>query len=138
MPFVLVVVGILMIVTGVQGTYAQFGTQVSKDFYGTGNFFYWLVAIGVVGAVGYYDPLRGISRLFMALVIISMVISNKGLFAKLQQTLASGPVTPTTPVGSSTVADNAANKPTPEGAAASNWVQSVTGFVLPNWISSNL
>ncbi|SRR5216684_428138 len=94
MPFVLVIAGILMIVTGAQGTYSQFATQVGKDFTGPGNFVYWVASIGAIGAVGYVESLQTISRLLIGLVIIAMVLSNKGFFAKFQAALNAGPTTP--------------------------------------------
>lgn len=94
MAFVLVIAGILMVVTGAKGTYAQFGQQVASDFTGPGNFTYWVVAIGAVGSVGYIEALRGFSRMFMALILIAMVLSNKGFFAKFTDALKTGPVAP--------------------------------------------
>lgn len=83
-----------MIVTGAKGTYAQFGQQVAADFTGPGNFTYWIAAIGAVGAVGYIDALKTVSRLFMALLLIVLVLSNKGFFAKFSAALKQGPVAP--------------------------------------------
>lgn len=105
MPFVLVSAGILMIVTGALGTYAQFGKQVAGDFTGKGNFLYWLAAIFAVGALGYYSPLQGVSRLFILLIIISMVLSNRGFFAKFQEALNKGPVAPA-PINGASSATN--------------------------------
>lgn len=97
MAFVLVVVGLLMIITGARGTYQQFGSQVASDFTGPGNFTYWLAAIGIIGAIGYIEPLKTVSRLFMALVLIGMVLSNRGVFAKFQAAMKAGPVAPQAP-----------------------------------------
>lgn len=94
MPFVLVLVGILMIVTGAQGTYAAFASQIGKDFTGPGNFLYWVLAITIVGAVGYIQSLQNVSRLFIGLIIISMFLANKGFFAQFTNALKKGPQTP--------------------------------------------
>ncbi len=94
MAFVLAMVGLLMIVTGAKGTYAQFGAQVAKDFTGPQPFTYWIAAIGAVGAVGYIEALRVPSRMFMALLILAMVLANKGFFAQFQAALKSGPIAP--------------------------------------------
>jgi hypothetical protein len=95
MAFVLTTVGLLMIVTGARGTYAQFGSQVASDFTGSQPFTYWLAAIGAVGAIGYIDALKTFSRLFLTLILVSMVLANKGFFAKFTAALKSGPVAPT-------------------------------------------
>lgn len=94
MAFVFTIAGLLMVVTGVKNTYAQFGTMVSNDFTGPGNFTYWLASLGAVGAIGYVDELREFSRYFMALIVIAMVLANKGLFANLQSFLTNGPKAP--------------------------------------------
>lgn len=96
MGFALIIAGLLMIVTGGRGTYAAFGAQVAKDFTGPPgqNFTYWIVALGAVGAVGYIDALRTISRLLLVLVIIGIFLSNKGFFAQFQAALKQGPVAP--------------------------------------------
>jgi hypothetical protein len=97
--FVLVLSGLIMIVTGAKGTYAQFGNQVASDFTGPGNFTYWLAAIGSVGALGYVDALRTISRMFLALILIAMVLANKGFFNQLTAALKSGPIAPESGTG---------------------------------------
>lgn len=92
MPFVLVIAGLLMVVTGARGTYQQFGSQLAKDF--NGQFLYFAAAILFVGALGYVESLRRISRLFMALILIVLVLANRGFFDKFTQALKTGPVAP--------------------------------------------
>lgn len=94
MAFVLVVTGLLMIVTGARGTYAQFGQQVTSDFTGQGNFTWWIIALGSVGTLGYIEALRELSRLFMALILTVMLLSNRGFFTQLTAALKSGPTAP--------------------------------------------
>ena len=95
MPYALVVIGLIMIVTAVLNTYAAFGAQVVADFTGPKSFIVWILALGSVGALGYINDFRQFSHYFMALILISMILSNRGFFAKLQEALASGPVAPT-------------------------------------------
>lgn len=104
-----------MIVTGAKGTYAQFGSQVASDFTGPGNFTYWVAAIFGIGALGYIDALRTFSRLFMALILISMVLANKGFFAKFTAALKQGPVAPPQTAGAT-----AANQSTSSGASGAD------------------
>lgn len=93
MPFLLVAIGLVLIVTGVRDTYAQLAAQLQKDFTGQQNFTVWILAIGAVGALGYINSLRTFSHYFLALIIISMVISNKGFFQRFSQQFAAGPQT---------------------------------------------
>jgi hypothetical protein len=95
MPFALTVIGLLLIVTGVRNTYAQFGAQVQRDVMGDKGFIRWIIALGAVGAIGYVKDLRTFSHYFMALILISMVLSNQGFFQKFQAAIDAGPVSPT-------------------------------------------
>lgn len=94
MPFALVTLGLIMIVVGAKDTQTALGQQLLKDFTGTGNFTYWVASIGAVGALGYVDSLRTFSRSLMFLILLVMIISNRGVFAKLTEALSNGPVSP--------------------------------------------
>ena len=94
MPYALVIIGLLMIITGINNTYAQFATQLQTDFGGSRGFIVWAIALAAVGALGYINDLRQFSHYFMALILISFVLSNKGVFQNLQAALASGPKAP--------------------------------------------
>lgn len=92
MPFALVVIGLVMIVTGAQNTHAALGEQLRKDFTGPNNFIFWIASIGAVGAIGYVESFRNFSRAFMALILIAMILSNRGFFDQFSAALRSGPV----------------------------------------------
>lgn len=91
MPFLLVSVGLLAAITALNGTYKQFYAQLVKDFTGPGNFTYWVLAIGTVGSIGYVPALQKPSRVFLALVIISLVLSHGGFFEQLMKAIQVGP-----------------------------------------------
>lgn len=97
MGFALLIVGLLMVITGARGTYAQFGSQVASEFQGQNNFTYWLIALGTIGAVGYIQPLQTISRWLMTLILLSIFLSHKGFFAQFQAALKAGPKAPNVP-----------------------------------------
>jgi hypothetical protein len=84
------------------------GTEIVTDLKGSAGsvgYIYWVSSIVAVGAVGYYTPLQKFSRLFMFLIIIGMVLSNQGLFAKIQEALKSTGTTPSAaPTGSQAAA----------------------------------
>lgn len=94
MPFALVIVGLILIVSGAKNTYQQLGARLVGDFTGPGNFGYWIVSIVVLGALGYVPQFKRVSHLLLALVIVVMVIKNGGLFDKINSFLQNGPVTP--------------------------------------------
>lgn len=110
MAFALVFIGLLMIITGANNTYAAFGSQLKSDFTGQKSFVLYAAAIGGVGALGYINALRNFSHAFMALVLISIVLSNKGFFNNLLAGLNATPVSPSAGAGSA---------PLPSGTAAS-------------------
>lgn len=79
MPFALVFIGLILIVTGVRGTYAQLGKMVAVDMTGANGgsgFLLWGAAIGGVGAIGAVPQFRTFSHAAMALILISIVLSK--------------------------------------------------------------
>jgi hypothetical protein len=109
MPFALVLIGIILVVTGAKDTHVQLGQQLQKDFTGDGNFVFWVAAVGSVGALGYIEPLRPLSRAFMVLIIVAVLIANPKFFTELSSALKEGPIAPTKSANagntSSTMAD---------------------------------
>lgn len=101
MPFALIFAGLMLIITGFQNTYQPFGKLVAGDFTGPNNFIYWVISISLVGALGYNKDLQPFSRAFMGLIILDMIISNKGVFAKLNTALSSGTSQSDTTIGAS-------------------------------------
>lgn len=102
MPFALVIIGLLMVVTGARDTHVQFAEQLKTDFTGppSQNFLWWLAALGLIGSLGYVKPLAPFSKAFLVLVIIVMILAQSkngggGFFGQLQNALQSGPVAPT-------------------------------------------
>jgi len=98
MPVFFGLFGIILIVAGVRGRVTS-GTPslmslIKDDFSGNDPFWKWMLAILLIGSVGYIPNLRPISRGFMALVIIVFALSNQGVFTKLSETFSSkSPVT---------------------------------------------
>lgn len=92
MPFALVLIGLLMIVTGARNTHAAFGQQIVADFTGPQNYTTWMIAIGAMGSLGYIEALRPLSRSFMTLIIISFILKNGGVFDKFSEAIAQGPL----------------------------------------------
>jgi hypothetical protein len=82
MPFALATIGLLLIIAGARGTAGKLKDLLVADFTGDKNFFMWIIAIGGAGSLGYIPEFRQFSRTFMALIIIAMILSQKGFFAK--------------------------------------------------------
>jgi hypothetical protein len=96
MPFALLLVGLVLLISGVKNTQDTLFATVKGDFTGQDNFIYWFAAIIIIGAVGYVPKLKPISTAFLALVIIVLFLKKGsasgvggGLFAQLTSALNS-------------------------------------------------
>lgn len=101
MPLVFGVIGIVLIVSGVRGTTSTLASTVAQDFTPNGGYLRWVIGISAVGAIGYIDELKTISRMFMAIVLIGLIWSNKGVFSQLTQQTETSP-TPSSGVSTTT------------------------------------
>lgn len=111
MALVLIIIGAIILIAGVRGTQTQQAdgtpglwellqgdfsnsSQASQQHGGT-SFIPWVFAILIVGAVGYIDELKGVSRGFMALIIIAMIIKayqrNPNIFSGFNSAIGINP-----------------------------------------------
>ncbi len=90
MAFVFLIIGVVLVISGAKGTQSQLWTQLQLDFSpsaqksGQHSFLAWLIAILIIGAVGYIDELKELSRSFLVLVVVVLLLSNGGFFKQLQ------------------------------------------------------
>jgi hypothetical protein len=92
MPFAFALVGIVLLVAGVRGTSDDLLSLVKDDLTSTSTqsgFVYWILAIAALGALGYIDEVRPLSRALLLLVLVVLVLSEGkttagggGLFTK--------------------------------------------------------
>jgi hypothetical protein len=68
---------------------------------GGAGFAWYMVAIGGVGALGAIDALRTLSHYLLALILISIVLSNRGVFATFTAALKALPTTAQQPASTS-------------------------------------
>lgn len=84
MPFALIIVGLVLVVSSVRNTVTQGNPNLvgmlKQDFTGSDNFSYWMISILIIGALGYVPTFRPLSRAFLVLVVIVLIISNGGFF----------------------------------------------------------
>lgn len=76
MPFAFIIVGIVLTISGVRGTSAQLLTLVKNDLQGKNGYLYWMVAILVIGSVGYVPQFKSLSRAFLVLVLVVLVLKT--------------------------------------------------------------
>jgi hypothetical protein len=140
-------IGVALIITGVQNTYADAGSQLKGDLTGQNNFTYWIAAILFVGVLGYVPALNRFSHWFLALILLSLFLSHKGFFSSIQAALAAGPSAPKVagqgqaPLGSTVAPNNTTSgfgfltSPDPMGAAVSQFrglIPKIFGGSAPN------
>lgn len=87
MGYALIIVGLILTISGVRGTQDDLFAQVQKDFTGSNSFIWWVAAIGTIGAAGYVPQLQALSRAFLALVLIVLVLSNGKVFEQFSAAL---------------------------------------------------
>jgi hypothetical protein len=96
-PILFGLFGIILIVAGVRGRITSGNPSlvslIKDDFTGTDPFWKWMLAILLIGAIGYIPNLRPISRAFMGLVIVVFLLSNQGIFTQLTNTFKSSTAT---------------------------------------------
>jgi len=122
MPFALVVIGLLMIITGARDTHRCLAAELQSDFTGPPeqNFVWWLAAFGGIGAASYIPGLQRVALTFMALVIIVMVLAQQkngggGFFGKFVDALKTGPEK-IDPAACAPASSTSANVSDPNGA----------------------
>lgn len=82
MPFTLAGIGLILVMTGINNTYSQFGTLLQGDI--SSGYLKWAAAIVIIGALGYVKDLRTLSTAFLTLILVAIFLSNKGgVFSQL-------------------------------------------------------
>ena len=87
MPVALLLIGILFLTAAVRGKHGLLFETLRDDFTGPNNFLYWGLAFFVIGAAGYWKPLKPLSNAFMLLVVVVLFLSNRGFFNKFMDQL---------------------------------------------------
>jgi len=91
MPFVLIILGVVFLTVAVRNTQDELFRLVKGDFTGPNNYAYWVLAILIIGAVGYIPRLKPISTAFLILVVLVLILKKgTGFFDSFNQQLASG------------------------------------------------
>jgi hypothetical protein len=91
MPFLLFFLGVLLIVVGVRGTQGPFIALVGGDFSGQGNFFYWVVALVLIGSIGYIPKAKPVSDGLLIVIILALFLNRgkNGIFTQITAALSS-------------------------------------------------
>ena len=96
MPLIFLIVGILFLVLARQGTQGDFETLLKSEFSGSQSFIVWVSAIVILGLVGFWKPARPITDAGIGLILLVLILSNKGLFSQFNNALRN-PAAPAVP-----------------------------------------
>jgi hypothetical protein len=133
MPFALLFVGIILLVAGLRGQIGNLTSLIKSDFTGSGNYFYWILAILVVGSIGYVKKLQPISDAFLTLVMVVLFLSNKGFFSQFMNGLTATTTCNTTDSTTTVLGNQAASS-----FAAAPTVMSQSGDSLATQLQKSL
>lgn len=84
MPFAIIFIALILIVTGFKGTTGTLTANITQD---AKEIFVPVIAIFVIGAIGYIPGLKKVSDGFLALILLAMFLSNRGFFSKFNQAI---------------------------------------------------
>jgi len=88
MAIALIFAGSLLLIAAVRDTQQDLYRLVKKDLIGPNNFIQWIVAIVLIGSIGYIPKLKGFSTALLALVLIAIFLKRgQGFFDQLTETL---------------------------------------------------
>lgn len=73
MPFLLLLIGAVLIISAVRNTHGTLATALATD---VPPYLKWALAIVAVGAIGYVPKMQPISRMLLALVFVVIVLKN--------------------------------------------------------------
>jgi len=87
MPLAFLAIGALFLIAAIRGTVTDktnsdgstspgLTTLLISDFTGPNNFLVWLLALWVLGALGYIPGFKGVANALLVLVIVVLIIVN--------------------------------------------------------------
>jgi hypothetical protein len=82
--------GALLLIAAVRGTQDDLFKQLRADLTGPNNFVFWMLAILLIGAIGYIPKLKPFSVALLALVFVAIFLrKGTGFFNQLQSAVQS-------------------------------------------------
>jgi hypothetical protein len=78
MPFVLLIIGILLLVVVIQDTHKELGALLYGAFSGEQSFLWWILALAGVGSIGFIDDAgaKTFSKYLLFLILVVMIVRN--------------------------------------------------------------
>lgn len=87
-------VGALFLIAAWKKKHKELFALLKDDFTGDGNFFYWVLAIIALAALGTFRPIRPVTDAFLGLVILVIIIApyrkGRDIFAEIRSQIKEG------------------------------------------------
>lgn len=90
MPLFFLIVGVLLVIVGINDRVGDLTTLLKDDFApsdGQPSFILWILIIGIVGLLGGLKSFKPVSNAFLVLLVIVVLLANKGFIAKFTEAL---------------------------------------------------
>jgi len=90
MPLLFIFIGVMLIASAINDKTDQLVGLIKGDFTssnGKESFIVWVLALVILGMLGYVKELKPISNGFIVLVLLVMILSNGAFFDKFTQAL---------------------------------------------------
>jgi hypothetical protein len=103
MPLTMLIVGLIVVDTAIQGTMKNFGAQLRVDLLGDGKntgFIMWLAILAILGVIGSVGSqygrkdIRALTQMFITVVLVALVLRTPNLAQQFVEQLKGQPVTP--------------------------------------------
>jgi hypothetical protein len=141
MPFVVVIVGVILVITAFNNKHGDFGAALAQDIPG---FFKWGAALAAIGALGFVPGIKTPSRWLLALVMLVIFLHNyANIIAGFKNFAgsggtASGGTNPTPTAAFTASAGQSTAAPTPQQIAgdSSTATPATSGVPIPSSLAS--
>ena len=80
MPFVFLIIGVLFLIVAVRGTQGDLYALLKSEFVGKDSFLVWGSSLLILGALGYVPVIQKPARAMALLVILVLILKDKGGF----------------------------------------------------------
>lgn len=90
MPLIVIFIGVLLVAAGINNKIPELTGLLKEDFKPSGSqpgFQVWILAIVIVGAIGYVRQFKPVANAFLVLIVVGMLLSNGGFFAKFNDAI---------------------------------------------------
>lgn len=93
MPIFFLVIAVLLIAAGINNKTKELGGLIGEAMRpsdGSPSFMAWILALLLVGSLGYVAQFKPVANALIALILVVLLLSNKGFFEKFTTALNEG------------------------------------------------